>query len=148
MKLTTVMTTLMVAILTLGLTSIGYASSRYYPPERINCKLDSTEKLSCSCFNRHYLAEDATNANLEKDKYEIFHFISAAAYFTTNQDEVRVFFTYHNPQGKLVKLKTINNSIRPDFDNGNWKKLTDDVYTCDAAYMQCLVTNLPAFTSK
>lgn len=126
------------------MSSIVYAvSGGYYPPERINCTLTDSSQVNCSGFSRQYLIEDTSNANLKKGKDETFYFVSAAAYFTPNHDEASIFYTYNNAYFKMVKLKTINTSIRPDFENGDWKKLNDEIYTCDASYMRCPITNLP-----
>ena len=133
--------------LTLGLIGVAHANavSSYYPPERIHCMLSGQNEVSCDEFNRQYLVEDTSNADLQQNRHETFHFVSGAAYFTPDQKEAVIFYTYNNHHYKMVKLKTINPNIRPDLFNGNWRKVAEDIYTCDAGYMSCPITNLPAF---
>ena len=52
-------------------------------------------------------------------------------------------YVYKDANGKSVKLKTINTSIKPDVKNGAWKQFKDEFYTCDTGYMSCPITNLP-----
>ncbi len=132
-----------IAVLVLGLGSVAYAAGDYFPPERINCsKTSDASKPVCTEFNRQYLTEDAAN-NLEVGKDEVFSYASGAAYFTPDHQTV-IFYTYKNQHFKSIKLKTVNTSIKPDFTTGAWRKLKDDLYICDAGYMHCPITNLPA----
>lgn len=129
---------------TLGMVGIAHAQTyNYYPPERIHCMLNDTEALSCNEFDRQYLIEDATNADLKKNEGMTFHFFSAVAFFTPNKEESSIFFTYHNHLQKVVKLKTTDFSLKPDLKNGAWKQLNEDIYICDAGYMHCPITNVP-----
>ena len=138
-----------VIALTLGLGNIAHAGQgNYTPPERINCSLNSASQLVCNGFNRQYLVEDRTTAELEKGKSETFYFTSGVAYFTPSMNEANIFFTYTSNKFKLVKLKTINASIHPNVQKGDWEKFKEDIYTCDAGYMGCTLTNLPAFAKK
>lgn len=127
----------------------GIACARpgsYYPPERLNCQLKNNARFQCEPIDRHYLVEDMTNANLQKNRTEVFHFVSAVAYFTANHLEASVFYTYENTSMKMVKLRTIDPSIRPDITHGTWKKFNNDIYTCDAGYLSCPISSLPDIT--
>lgn len=116
-------------------------ANTYYPPERIHCKLNETNQLSCGDFNRQYLAEDTYTVDFQNGKEQILYFVSGAAYFTDHQESASIFYSYHDARGKMVKLKTINSSLRPDFVNGSWKFLKDNIYVCDNSYMSCPITN-------
>lgn len=131
---------LIATVLTLGINSAAFAFTDYYPPERLSCNL-TNNKLTCSDFNRNYLMEDTYTADFNKGE-EMFHFGSAVAYFA--QNEASIFFTYHDNDNKMVKLKTVNTSIKPNLTKGQWKRVTDDIYTCDVGYMSCPITNLPS----
>ena len=121
----------------------GYkGDNSYYPPERINCSLESN-KLSCEGFNHSYLVEDTYTADLT-NKDQVFSFTSGAAYFTQDKSESTVFFTYRNSHFKTVKIKSVTTNIRPDFENGSWTKVHDDLYVCKAGYMHCPITSLPS----
>ena len=141
MKLRTIVVATMAA-LTLGVVGASYAgvSSNYYPPERIHCGLDSN-KLNCEGFNRKYLTEDTHTADFGT-RDQSFSFTSGAAYFTPDKSEATVFFTYRNSHHKNVKFKTTATSIRPDFEYGNWTKVSDDLYVCKSGYMKCPITSL------
>lgn len=145
MKLRTIIIS-SISVLSLGFAAVSFAGLRgvnnYYPPERINCSLDNS-KLSCEGFNHQYLIEDTYTANLN-GKDQAFAFSSGAAYFTKDKSEATVFFTYRNSQSKVVKIKSANTSIRPDFESGSWTKVHDDLYVCKAGYMNCPITSLPA----
>lgn len=141
MKLKAIMGCLMAAAM--GMSSAVYAAGDYFPPERMHCHIDAANKLSCDGFERAYLTEDASNVNIPRGKDETFFFVSGSAYFTPSKDEASVFFTYKNTRFKTVKLKTASTAIRPDFENGSWKQLSKDIYTCNAGYMHCPITNLP-----
>lgn len=131
----------MLIALSMGLANGAYAGSdSYFPPERIHCTLNTAGKLSCFEFDRHYLAEDLSTADLEQGKDEIFYFSSGSAYFTPDQKEVTVFYTYKNAYLKTIKLKSVSPSIRPALENSGWKKLNDGLYTCLAGYMRCPIT--------
>lgn len=130
------------ALLALGIGSIAYARGDYFPPERIHCsRASDTAKPICTEFNRQYLTEDAATT-LEVGKDEVFSYVSGAAYYTPDQ-QIAVFYTYKNSRFKSIKLKTINTAIKPDLANGSWRKIKDDLYVCDAGYMNCPITNLP-----
>lgn len=132
--------------LTLGMsTVIAFAFNDYYPPERIRCGLQKG-RLACNDFNRRYLSEDATNVDFPKGKEMTFHFETAVAYITTQKDAATVFFTYRESSEKMVKLKTIDTSIMPDFAKGAWAKINNELYICTEGYMSCPVTNLPSLT--
>lgn len=125
----------------------AYAQTGYYcPPERLNCRLISANKFTCNQINRQYLAEDVTTAALRLDVEETFHFVSAVAYYSKPQEGTNagpqglVFFTYHNSNLKMVTLKTIDPFVHPDLNNGDWKKVQGDIYTCETGYMRCPVT--------
>jgi len=131
------------AALLLGLGSVAYAAGDYFPPERIHCsRTNDAAKPVCTEFNRQYLTEDVAT-NIEVGKDEVFSFASGSAYYTPD-NAVAVFFTYKNPHFKTVKLKTVNASIKPDLANGSWRKISGDLYICDAGYMHCPINNLPA----
>ncbi|MBA3661693.1 MAG: hypothetical protein H0W64_08205 [Gammaproteobacteria bacterium] len=126
--------------LIIGLMSVANATERYHPPERLTCKLNHLNKLKCHDFNRRLLIEDVSNATLSKDRTDVFNFVSGVAYSSPNHTETSVFFTYNNSKFKMVRLKTIHPSIQPDLANPNWKKFNDDIYTCNASYMDCAIT--------
>ncbi len=129
--------------ITMGLGSIAaIASSDYYPPERLHCRVDNAGKLTCSDFNRKYLVEDTYTADFPAGKEIIFTFATGAAY-STPQNEWAVFYTFKDTHSKMVKLRTTNTDIQPSLKNGAWKK-NKDLYTCSAGYMSCGITNLPA----
>lgn len=132
---------------TLGWVSFAHASSNYYLPERILCKLDDNNRIACKEFNRSYFVEETTNANLTHQNEDVFHFVSAVAYFSSDRTESTIFVDYGNAHFQNVKLKNVNTSMRPDLENvkSEWVKLNDDIYTCDAGYMNCPITNLPSF---
>lgn len=134
---------ILLTLFSVGLSQLGFASGYYYPPERIRCSLDQMNQLRCEEFNRQYLTEYTTNANLQQHKNQTFQFSSAAAFFGAHQEEVTVFFRYQDAQGKIVKLKTTNPLIRPDLKNPAWTKFNNDFYTCRASYMVCGIM-LPA----
>jgi hypothetical protein len=121
-----------------GLGNVAYASiESYYPPERINCRLNEANRLTCDGFNREVLTEDTTTVDFPAGKDEMLGFHSAVAYFTPDHNQATLFFTYHNAKQKMVKLKTMDVAARPDMTNGSWKKFKDDIYTCHAGYMNC-----------
>lgn len=131
---------------TLAALSLGVATAapitNYVPPERIDCMLDKG-KLRCEGFAHQYLVEDTYTADLD-DKDQVFNFASGAAYYNTDKSQATVFFTYRNANFKNVKVKSANTTIRPDFENGAWVRVQDDLYVCKAGYMQCPITSLPA----
>lgn len=127
-------------VIALGLSSVAYASD-YYPPERMDCRFTDKGKISCEAFDRSYLTEDLSNAEFPHDVNEVFYFVSAAAYFSPSQHEASVFYTYHNQDGQMVKLRTVNSDIRPNLRKGNWRKLNRDIYVCNAGYMSCPITS-------
>jgi hypothetical protein len=131
--------------LSLGLALNSFAghinTNNYYPPERINCSLHDG-KLACEGFNHQYLVEDTYTADFS-GKDQVFAFFSGAAYYTPNKGDATIFFTYQNSHAKSVKLKTVSPRIRPDFENGNWTKVHDDLYVCKEGYMSCPITALP-----
>lgn len=132
--------------LTFGAFGIAHGQTfHYYPPERIHCMLDDSANLSCNAFDRQYLIEDITNAELKKGEGITFHFYSAVAFFTPNKQEASIFLTYHNHDQKIVKLKTTDFSLKPDLKNGTWKQVNEDIYVCDSGYMNCPITNLEQF---
>lgn len=135
-----------ITALSLGLSMASFAGyagvNNYYPPERIDCTLDNN-KLNCEGFNHQYLVEDTYTADLST-KDQTFAFASGAAYFTPDKSEATVFFTYRNSHFKTVKIKSVTTGIRPDFENGSWTKVQDDLYVCKAGYMHCPITSLPA----
>lgn len=125
-------------VLASGLSTLAQAQAlTFSPPERVNCHINAAQKLNCDDFDRLYLMEDTFNADFQHGKEQAFHFASAAAYLSPGEHTSTVFFTYHNSQSKFVKLKTIPVTAFPDLENGHWKKLTNDIYTCDAGYMSC-----------
>jgi hypothetical protein len=99
-------------------------------------------KLNCEGFSHQYLVEDTYTADLD-DKDQVFAFASGAAYYNADKTEATVFFTYRNSNDKVVKVKSANTSIRPDFENGSWTKVHKDLYVCKEGYMQCPITSLP-----
>lgn len=125
--------------LTLILSCLTHNSfaQNYYPPERLTCMLDRHNKIKCYTFNRKLLKEETTNAELQRRKNSVFHFVSAVAYTTPTRNETSVFYTYNDSMYKLLRLKTVHTRIQPDYTNPNWKKFNDDIYTCDAGYMNC-----------
>lgn len=129
-------------VMTFGMSSVALSASDYYPPERIHCSVDNVGKLKCDDFNRKYLIEDTYTADFPNGQ-EVLTFTSGVAYFT-QQDEWQIFYTYKDSDGKNVKLKSISYSIKPDTQNGAWKKFKEDFYNCTAGYMSCPITNLPA----
>lgn len=136
-----------VLAITLGMSSVANARNNavYNPPERINCGLSAASQLSCGDFNHNYLGEGLYTAEFNPGQEQAFYFASAAAYFTTNHQEARVFFTYRNAKGKMVRLETFNTSIQPDLASGSWKAVGtgNDIFTCNEGYMNCGITNLP-----
>lgn len=125
-------------VLLSGLSSLACAQSiAYYPPERIDCRLDNVQKLSCNNFNRQILVEDAYTADLQQGKDEAFYFNTAVAFYAPQDDEATIFFTFRNAKSKAVKLRTSVTYLRPDLENGSWRKLNSEIYTCDAGYMSC-----------
>jgi hypothetical protein len=131
------------AALIVGLSGVVHAAGDYFPPERIHCAMSSANKLSCEGFSKDYLVEDTYTVNFPAGKDVSLYFKSGVAYFTPDQSEMSIFFTYKDINDKTVKLKTVNNSIRPDLTNGAWKKFKQEFYTCDSGYMSCPITNLP-----
>lgn len=131
-----------VSVLSLGIAAAAMAGNSYYPPERINCAITGG-KLSCEGFNHAYLVEDTYTADLG-NKNQVFAFVSGSAYFTPDKSEARVFFTYRNAHNKTVKIRSVNNSIRPDFENGRWSNVSGDLFVCKDGYMHCPITSLPA----
>src|SRR3990167_8814381 len=112
-----------------GLVTIAHARSlTFSPPERLNCHLNSAQKLNCDDFDRLYLTEDTFTADFQEGKDQAFYFASAAAYLAPAEHTAAVFFTYRNAQSKFVKLKTIPVTAYPDIENGHWKQLTKDIY--------------------
>ena len=137
------------SVLFLALGNMAYADGgRYAPPERINCTVNNASQLVCNGFNRQYLIEDKTTADLEKGKTETFYFTSGVAYFTPSMNEASVYFSYNNSKFKIVRLKTVNSSIHPNIQSGDWEKFKDDIYVCDTGYMGCTITNLPTVAQK
>ena len=124
--------------LTLGLSTTACAGLDYFPPERMNCKLDQTNQLICDGFNRQFLVEDAFSVDFPNGKSQVVHFVSGAAYVTP-VGEASIFYTYNDNAGKMVKLKTTTSKIQPDLAF-SWKQLNSDIYTCTAGYMQCPIT--------
>ena len=145
MKLKSILVGL-VTVLGLSTIALSQAANSYYPPERINCNLVGS-KVSCEGFNHQYLAEDTYTANFD-GKDQVFGFASGAAYYNSDRSEVSVFYTYTNANAKNVKLKTVSTTIRPDFENGNWTKVAEDVYVCKSGYMHCPITSLPDTSKK
>lgn len=133
-----------VAALVLGMSGVVHAAGDYFPPERLHCSMDSLNKLTCDGFSRQYLVEDTYTVNLPAGKEVSLMFSSGVAYFTPDQNETSIFFTYKDNFNKTIKLKTVNTSIRPDLKNGEWKKLKNEFYTCDSGYMSCPITDLPS----
>lgn len=137
---------IMTTFAALSLSAISIASAapaiNYIPPERIHCMLDQG-KLNCEGFAHQYLVEDTYTADFD-DKDQVFSFSSGAAYYNADKSEATVFFTYRNANFKNVKLKSAITSIRPDFNNGSWVRVQDDLYVCKSGYMQCPITSLPS----
>ncbi len=146
MKFTTLIPGLLAV--TLGMSSVAYAKHGdvYYPPERINCSLSTSGQLSCGEFERSYLTEGRHTADFNPGQQQTFTFSSAAAYFTNNHQEARIFFTYSLSKDKVVRLETFDTSIMPDLASGSWKPLNniDDIYICNEGYMSCGITSLPS----
>ena len=92
------------AALTIGLSSTAFAGLDYFPPERMNCKLDQANQLSCDGFSRQFLVEDSFAADFPNGKSQVVHFVSGAAYLTPT-GEASVFYTYNDNAGKMVKLE-------------------------------------------
>ncbi|HTM64243.1 MAG TPA: hypothetical protein VL360_07055 [Gammaproteobacteria bacterium] len=145
MKLRTIIIS-SISVLSLGFASASFAGLKgdnsYYPPERIHCSVDHSV-LNCEGFNHRYLIEDTYTADFN-GKEQAFAFSSGVAYFTPDRSEATVFYTYHNSSSKVVKIKSANTHIRPDFENGSWVQVHDDVYVCKAGYMNCPITSLPS----
>lgn len=139
-----------VLTVTLGMSGLAHARNNavYNPPERISCSMKASQQLTCGDFNRRYLSEGLYTADFNQGQDQSFSFSTAAAYFTTNHQQARVFFTYRNGQGKMVRLETFDTSIQPDLASGSWKALNsnNDIYTCNEGYMNCGITNLPGAT--
>lgn len=127
-----------------GVSMSALAAGDYFPPERIHCHLNKAGTMNCDGFSRQYLQEDTHTANLPEGKDISFFFSSGVAYFTADESETSIFFTYRDPSGKFVKLKTVNNTIKPDTAAGAWKRYKDEYYTCNTSYMNCPITNLPS----
>jgi len=140
MKLKT-MAVSVVAVSCLGLVVTAFASisgGRYYPPERIHCMVQDTT-LNCEGFNHSLLVEDKYTADF-RGKDNVFAFVSGA-YYKLNESEATVLYTYRNKHSKTVRLRSANNSIRPDFSTGHWAKVQDDLFVCKGGYMQCPIVS-------
>lgn len=144
MKMRNMMFGLIMASLGLAVNSYAISPDTYLPPERILCKLTSMDKLSCLEFDRSYLTEvtDFTSQDVGRETYEVFHFVSAIAYYTPNQTEANVFITYKNSQAVPVRLTTVSTALHPDLSYGGWKKYNDEIYKCNAGYQRCPLTGL------
>jgi hypothetical protein len=133
------------AVLSLSFSAISFAgyssANNYYPPERVHCT-KTNNKLNCEGFNHSYLVEDTTTADFD-DQDQVFAFSSGAAYYNQDKTQATIFFTYRDSNFKVVKLRSANTAIRPDFENGNWVKVQNDLYVCKAGYMHCPITSLP-----
>lgn len=136
-----------VVALVLGVSGVAHAAGDYFPPERLHCTMDSLRKVTCEGFSKQYLVEDTYTVNFPVGKDVSLMFASGVAYFTPDEKEMSVFFTYKDGQNKTIKLKTVNTSIRPDLKNGAWKRFKDEFYTCDSGYMNCPITDLPEIRS-
>lgn len=124
--------------MTLGLSSLGHATPvTYYPPERIDCLMNETHHLSCNPLNREFVVENMTDTDLGQGESATFHFMKAIAYLPTVTHEAQIEFVYHNNEGKLAKLHTVNPASRPDLKNGYWRQLADQLYLCEAGYLNC-----------
>lgn len=137
MKLKTIVS---VAALTMGCCGLAHAGVEYFPPERVECRLDTGLKLNCEGFNRQYLAEHVHTANFEHGQDKGFTFRSAVAYFTPDEKEWSILVTYKDIQNKEVILKSVNYTIKPDLRNGDWKRTKNEFYTCESSYMNCSLT--------
>ena len=126
---------------TLSVSSVIFANTHYNPPERISCTLDNAHQLICQGFDHQYLVEDTDTSNLKDMNNEVFDFAAGKAYLSPTQDSSTIFFTYKNAQFPSIKLRTVIPTTLPDFANGDWKKISDDIYTCDTSYMQCPFVN-------
>lgn len=136
------------AALIVGFSGVAHAAGDYFPPERIHCTVTSANKLACEGFSKQYLMEDTYTVDFPAGKDISLYFKSGVAYLTSDNSEVSIFFTYKDVNDKMVKLKTVNTSIRPDLSNGAWKKSKQDFYTCDSGYMSCPITNLPSAKTR
>lgn len=127
-----------VVALSLGLTGVSAAANSYFPPERIHCTKATASKIRCEGFSHTYLTEDMASAHFDK-KEDTFYFVSGVAYFTPDMKEATVSFTYKNSEHNKMKLKTTSILLHPDLSNttSSWNKVQDDLYTCDAGYMNC-----------
>lgn len=123
------------AALVVGLSGTAFATTNYTPTERVHCTLNDAGKLTCSDINRTYLTESVYTADMETGVEKVFTF-SAGAAFKSSTNEWAVFYAYKSPDGKNVKLKTINTSFAPDLVGGSWTAVKD-FYTCTAGYMNC-----------
>jgi hypothetical protein len=143
MKLKTIIISAMAALsLGFAVTSVIASNNNYYPPERVHCLLEQG-RMDCEGFSHQYLVEDTYTADLD-DSDQVFSFASGAAYYNADKSEANVFFTYRNSNNKIVKLRSAVTSIRPDFENGNWTKVQNDLYVCKDGYMHCPITSLPS----
>src|SRR3990167_9318591 len=100
-----------VAALVMGMNGVAHASGDYFPPERLHCTMDALRKVTCEGFSKQYLVEDAYTVNFPAGKDVSLTFTSGVAYFTADQKETSIFFTYKDAQNRTMKLKTVNTSI-------------------------------------
>lgn len=124
-------------------TSCQAYMSSFFPPERIRCMMDQNNHLSCLPINRDFLTEEDTDADFREVDTQTFLFVAAHALLANHANENTIYFLYRNNDGKVVKLKTINGALRPDLENGTWTKINELVYSCEAGYMYCKITDLP-----
>jgi hypothetical protein len=128
-----------VVALGLGLSSVSYASS-FFPPERISCTKNAAGSIRCEGFNHSYLVE-GVSTSLFKNNEDTFYFDTGSAIFTPGMDEAAVSYTYKNSDHRIMKLRTTSVRLYPDFSNSSWTKVHEDLYMCDAGYMNCAFTD-------
>lgn len=138
MKLKIMLTT---GILVAGLANTVYAgrTTLYYPPERIDCVMNVAHHLECYGYNQDVLVQDVSTVDLPVGGDVTAHFSSAVAYLTPDHSESSIFFTYRDTKQKMVRLKTLDAYAKPVWESGHWKKINDEIYTCDSGYMNCSI---------
>ena len=114
---------------------VVFSAGSYFPPERIQCKLNHIGHLACENFDRQYLSEATYAVDLPVGKDFVFLFSSGTAYH--NENSWTIFYTYKEAMsGKRIHIKTINTSLSPDLVRGTWR-MSKDIYTCKSGYMSC-----------
>lgn len=129
------------SILAVGLVNVAIAgrTTHFNPPERMDCVMNVSRHLECNGFNHDILEHDVSTVDLPVGGDVTVHFSSAVAYLTPDHTESSIFFTYRDTKQKMVRLKTLDAYAKPVWESGHWKKINDEIYTCDSGYMNCSI---------